>query len=546
MLSTSSESPGLLLQRLLECWHQAHKKRAEGGWWALAGFTFQANVYLLRFFRGLQDKNVEPGALAEMERLSDILQPDDGRLTLTQVKRTLTKGTLTAALKEAYLITGLCLGKTPALVEKLRFQVACRYSDVALSLDIVSMPDVVEAGDLTTWQTMRAAFDVSEPIVQLPDPLDQLHVFLWNVGVLDTTALIEGCAGRLLENFDLRDGDSVRKLGRDLASLFHTAPRRQNWSQIGHPLSEEDVRPDPRASSDKNVLVAGDTPRFYHLKMGMFRDRTEFFGRLWDAFMRWEASLDTFDSGDVFKTPVFWISGRSGEGKSVFLLQLIAEALRTRHPVPFLHLKSGEDLPRLLEFAPPRSALSDATFSRIFAVADDVYDLRDRDDWEECVRNATSLAMPPVAVITCGPTEQQEQFQSRLSDVAEVTHFEIPHLNPEECEAFIQWFEERTGKKPEISKLTTDNPLLVQFMFELAHGESLSAFAKRFKRRLEHLGLFEEARTIIAVTALYLDAPFGLLKSDASRDALERLCREDLLHFRITVADGTANSGGVR
>ena len=55
---------------------------AKGGWWALAGFSFQSALYLLRFFQGLQDGVKSPAELAKTELLSDILVPKDGTFTL--------------------------------------------------------------------------------------------------------------------------------------------------------------------------------------------------------------------------------------------------------------------------------------------------------------------------------------------------------------------------------------------------------------------------------------------------------------------------------
>ncbi len=192
--------------------------------------------------------------------------------------------------------------------------------------------------------------------------------------------------------------------------------------------------------------------------------------------------------------------------------------------------------------------LSDRSFGRIFAVVDDIYDLhnQERDKWDAAVLNESDYRTPPIAVITCGPTEQREQFTARLSGPFEVTHFNVPTLEVEEFQAFIDWYESRTGQTRELSELTTDNPFLVQLMFELAHGERISEFARRFKKRLLGIELFEAARSILTVNALYMDAPLGLLTTDRSRDALEYLCKDEQLHFRVTPTDSELGTAGVR
>jgi predicted Zn-dependent protease len=542
----SSISPGILLQDLLRHWKQQFTGRATGGWWALAGFAFQMSVFLLRFFQSLEEGTTEPGLLAEMEELSDVLCPHDGRLRLIQVKRTLTKATLVSAVKEAYLITDLCRRKTPALLGLLRFQIACRKIQTDITVTDLSMSDVIKTdGDATSWKAMRDQFDAENPIIEEPDPLDQLHIFLWNGGVKNTTALIEQCLGRLLRSFDVKGPDVIRAVGRDLNSFFLTAERRANWTAVGQVLTAEDIASDPLALEYKEVLT-GQTPKLEHLRKGCFRDRPKIFESLWQVFTDWLSMLDAADRMVNDKTPVFWISGRSGEGKSVVLLQLIAKTLQSDVAGPLLHLKSGDELIRLFATAPDEVQLSDQVYSRIFAVVDDVYDLPDRETWDENIRNQCSLGTPPVALITCGPTEQREQFASHLSDIIEVSGFELPNLDLEECREFIAWYKSRTGQARQLSAVTTQNPLLVQLIFELAQGMRLGEFARRFKQRLAHLELFEAARTILAVNALYMDAPIELITTNKRRDALEYLCAQDQLHFQVIPGDTVSEITGVR
>ena len=513
----------------------------------MAGFSFQASVFLLRFFRQLENGTTEPGPLAEMEQLSDILCPLDGRLKLIQVKRTLDRRSLVAALEEAYLITDLCRRETPALLDRLRFQIACRKKDTPLNVVDLSISDVIKTGgDAESWRVMLRQFDALSPIIEEPDTLDQLHLYLWNAGVQDSTLLIEQCAGRMLNSFDMPGAQAIRTLGRDLRSLFFAAPRRSHWAPIGHVLTLNDISSDGAASKDKRVLT-GQVPKFEHLRRGYFRDRQQIFQSLWTAFTGWLSTLNSIEFDPIDKIPVFWISGRSGEGKSVLLLQLIAEFLKSTEAAPTLQLKSGNDLPRLIEAAPEPLLLSDPAQSRIFAVIDDAYDLRDREDWGDEISNACSLRTPPLAVITCGPTEQREQFTSLLNDQFDVDYFEVPKFDIEEGQEFIEWYETRTGQSRDLSTLTRDNTLLVLFMFELAQGMKLPEFARRFRRRLAHLGLLETVRTILAVNALYMDAPLDLIPTNESRDTIERLCEEDQLHFRITgAATGSSDTEGVR
>jgi tetratricopeptide (TPR) repeat protein len=540
-------NPGISLQKLLAEWKKT--RQATGGWFALAGFSLQTSIYLLRFFQGIEKarKNEKtPADLAEMELLSDILCPADGNLLLIQVKRTLSAGTLTSALKEAYFITQLCLREAPNLLDRIRFQIACQKWEPGVSIQGQSLADVIKKdGDERIWNSMLGRFHPDQPIVEENDSLGTLWTYLWNLGIEDPFALVEQCTGRLLSNFNVKDTDAVRRIGWELNSYLAAAPRRDNWVSVGEVLTGDDIVPDPRASEYTEVLT-GQVPRLKHLRKGFFRSRPEIFKQLAIAFNEWVSNVPEPEIDVNEKIPVFWISGRSGEGKSVLLLQLVGEILRLGTISPLLQLRSGIDLPRLMIDLPLQNDRMGEASQKIYAVIDDIYDLPNRDAWDEEVRDACALHTPPAAIITCGPTEQREQFESRLPDVFKVYHFPVPNLELHECREFLEWYTSRTGEDRDFSELTTDNPLLVQFVFELAQGITIPEFAQRFKKRLQKSNIFGVTKTILAANALYMDAPLSLVGEDIQRDALERLCEEDQLHFRITPGDGIDQIPGIR
>lgn len=91
-MSTKRETDLTVLRRRLgELWREKHLHHDMGGRWSMAGFALQSQLFLLSFFSGIKDGRREPAELAEMERLSDILVPNDAGLSLVQVKRTLEK-----------------------------------------------------------------------------------------------------------------------------------------------------------------------------------------------------------------------------------------------------------------------------------------------------------------------------------------------------------------------------------------------------------------------------------------------------------------------
>ena len=160
--------------------------------------------------------------------------------------------------------------------------------------------------------------------------------------------------------------------------------------------------PGQGASEDRGVLT-GEVPKLQHLRRGYFRQREHIFEPLWAAFQDWLPAVTEDTQCVPDKTPVFWISGRSGEGKSVLLLQLMARFLLSIESSPLLHIKRGNAIPLLLE----RAARGNILSGRLFAAIDDIYDLDDRDAWDEDIRTASSFGVPSLAIITCGPTEHR-------------------------------------------------------------------------------------------------------------------------------------------
>jgi hypothetical protein len=207
------------IETLLSLWTK--ERRAKGGWWALAGFSFQSALYLLRFFEGLQAGAKSPADLAKTELLSDVLVPKDGTYTLIQVKRTLDRPRLAAALREAYEIAKLC---DADFLAKLRFRIAClKRSTPALPKDFTLEEIGGAAGDREIWAQLLKCFDVHDAIIEEPDPLDHLYDFLWHVGVHDAGAFVDSCLGILLRLFAHPTQEVVTQIAWELSHAFHLA-----------------------------------------------------------------------------------------------------------------------------------------------------------------------------------------------------------------------------------------------------------------------------------------------------------------------------------
>ena len=432
--------------------------------------SLQTGIFLLHFFRNLTAARPLPS----IEELSDLVCPADGQLNMVvQVKRTLTRAKLVQALKEFALVIRMIQDRdeTP-LLHSLRLQVACGKreanvqwpwpAEAALADEILSMLGEVEAHQADPF------------IVEQADPLEDLWALLWSQGVRDPQAIIRYAAGRLIESFGRPD--LVSAVHHDLVSSFANAPRRTEGPRTGFLLLAEDVTPGSDAESSRKIVVGGGFG-FTELRQGCFRNRPLIFADLWTDFTRWLSESESHI--DEREMPVFWIDGRSGEGKSVLLRQLVAHLL-LRYPdrVPVLEV-NREDVPQAVKER--REALDRPAL----LVTDDLYAIRNRESWDEQLSQVIETDLPPVYVLTCGPTEQREEFERRFAEPFRVTRFTVPQFKETERQEFVDWFIRRVGKSPDQRTLTTENALLVQLIFELYEGITLAEFARRFRKRLE-------------------------------------------------------------
>lgn len=339
--------------KLRALWQEHETKRAWGGRWTIAGIALQTHVFLLRFFEGVAANRCEPSELAEVEGLSDILLPEKELITLVQVKRTLDRKALVAALEEAYLITELCEQHCPEGLGRLRFQIAyrCRKTP-ALPRDIDARELFDGSGKAVAKQfATMLTLQHDTPLIEHADHHDQLYLLLWNEGIRTPKSLIDKAMGRLLAAFNVPTNLNLANLARELAEMFHEAPRHEAWKTHGNLLTLADVTEIPDFPGT-GVLV-GERVRLDHIKNGYVKRRPRVFDDLIAQFRGWLESVRFRDGEIIDKIPVFWIGGRSGDGKSVLLLQLAQAILTEAVDLPVVHLKSGNAFLDMLN-APPR------------------------------------------------------------------------------------------------------------------------------------------------------------------------------------------------
>lgn len=514
---------------------------SKGGWWALAGFSFQAAVYLEKFFRGL---HANGSARAEFERLSDLCEFDSGCFRLIQVKRRLDLPALRSALREAYRIAVNC---DSALLNKLRFQIACQERATPKDPADISHTDVLGTdADSALWQHMLAQFDRECPIVESLDPIDRLHYLLWECGVQDTLGFLNECWGKLLHTFYSPDSSRIAELAQELAHRFRqTVKADKSDPRLGKLLRHEEFSAGEEAEDDHKVVVKR-RPSKLDLRRGRYRHRDQIFADLMARFKEWWA--DVLSHPEAEDLQILWIDGRGGDGKSVLMLQLVQHLL-AQVVAPVLVELSPDEVPDWIASQGNAERLRGAQPQRpTLGVIDDLHAVADLDKWNKQLSNATTDHLPRVALLTCGPTPDREIFENSCRTSAKITTFHVPHLTDVEAERTIAWFRARTGREPPQGLTRAGNRPFVVLIFELMEGELLGDFAAKFRDRLKTYSLNDVAREILAFNALELAAPEKILDhlSNRSRDYFYKLCESSQRHFERVALSPTEPFPGYR
>ncbi len=196
------------------------------------------------------------------------------------------------------------MDNTPTLLEKIRFQITCEKRQTPVGMDDVSLEDIyLDNAMQECWHIMKNRFDKNEPILEEPNTLGKLRVFLWHKGIRNVNGFIEKCLGRTLQSFGRNTNSELSNLSWDLENFYYEAlnQKRPGWREIGKIINREEVIPDPNASHCKEILDhVGETPRFEHYRWGYFKERHHFFNSLWESFKQFILNLEKDYKDDMF------------------------------------------------------------------------------------------------------------------------------------------------------------------------------------------------------------------------------------------------------
>jgi hypothetical protein len=542
MLNLAHEPEIPLLGRLARAWQAANPKKAAGGPLALAGFHFQLEVALLEHLETWLrlSSSERDGQETFIEELSDIvLKAADQPLVVMQVKLTQTPATLRKGLDDLLSVHEVVRAEAPGRAAEIEYGLAFRFADPKAAQSVIDRWADIDPG-------IRQPLASRVQIGVHPDPGGQIESLLSNtLRALEPQSIRYEWVGSLLRSaasptVDERRAQmhvSTQQIWRKLTDL----DRARKSSGAIYMVSPQDVAPE---QPEPGKVLTGQQPDFRYLRQGYFAERPRAMGGIRERFIRWVENRSASAPGST--VPVFWIAGRSGSGKSVLLVQFVSK-LRAEgwDQIFWLGNKS-----RLLPGAARWAASSFISEGPPLIAIDDPYGPGGprHEAWDEFLAELNSVRQDddPSAipiVICCGPTEQAERLSREFPGELDVELVELQREPSEELEDLRAWYRARTGAEaPEAEP----NVLLVQLFFQWQVGQTLVAFAHRFRSRIVDAGggdvvlpLLEQT---LALNRLYLGFPQAAADRrlpGQEADRLARLLREN----HLTVGDEGARAG---
>ena len=405
------------MRALQDVWSQLYPQRAAGGRAALTGFLYQFELFLLELTRRwLELAEQNAGAadyshfVASVESVSDFaFAKTDGLIIASQCKITLRSGALADALSEFLTVLTAAKSGCPQLVDRIRFRVftsRIELSDVRRGIENWAQRtnrDESLASHVAKYVQVLEQSTPAQDLIGLlvnhfacPEPLGYLSKWTGRL-----TRAVEN--EKVLEHIASEIWEELRSL--QIASRIAVQNRLYIW--------QDEDRP-PTGTPKGDVLI-GQRPSVRHLREGFFAPRRRLYADLAEELRSWLTQA----SGDRLR--MFWLAGRSGSGKSVALLHLLA-SLHSDGTGPIIWL--GHRVNQLSDAFSASLRLSLPQSSPIIGV-DDPFVPGDEQELARQWERVFSIFHPhqqigtntrtPVFIV-CGPTEQAHAYQEHFGD----------------------------------------------------------------------------------------------------------------------------------
>jgi len=337
------------LSILRQAWQQPDNKRAMGGIHALSGFDYQFAIFLRSVINRIYNaiKNDELPPLSDSlctEAISDITElTPEGLLYITQVKLR-ANVEFGKIFSEFWEIFELAKHVIPGDEDKLHFW---------LCTSVMSSSESDIRAKFRSWAKKEKVSEMTASCLEhrihakvVEHPEDQiLHILVNQMRDDKPEKHLAEWKGRLLSSSSKGKFDEA--VGRIREELIEIA-NRVNKPEVPIYVWQSTDRP-PSDVVHGDVLT-GSQPWPRQLREGFFAPRHYVYDDLVEAFTQWRETLS--DTTDVsIRMPVFWIGGRSGSGKSVALLHLLANIHSQENVRIFWLQQSIQYLPDAIRWA---------------------------------------------------------------------------------------------------------------------------------------------------------------------------------------------------
>ena len=509
-----------------DAWQHAAPHRADGGIHALRGFDYQFCVFLKTLLVQWKDTPAEKrtaGPSAFTEVVSDVLTVlTGGPIYVTQVKLSLSRRSLAGALDEFAEINKAVAAVTP----DLRFGI-CSHD----------IPDWDTSKEVVRWAKGHGFSELDA------------HSFARRIDILTESDPFDDCLA-ILAN-DLGDRNPVEHLNELVGRLLHGSQSGDIaslpiaiWGKLNE-IEKEKVtgptgvyvwtsadRPPSAVTSGKTLI--GEQPRPYHLREGYFAPRQPLYDNTTRSVTGWLIEKASKRESSLRLT-VFWIGGRSGSGKSMALLHVLA-AIHAQGAGHVMWL--GDKTPLLPDALAWAAALSKQGRQAIIGM-DDPYapqTRNDKDVWNDALKSIESMrsagiSTPLPTIVCCGPAEHADRFGRELVQDVSLTREDLPPYElPSELAELRAWYRRRTGCEP--PTLGDEDVLLVQLFFQWRVCSDLDQFSARFRIRIQESGgevLLETISCMLCANRLYVGYPTAAVTARLSPDKPETLDMQKML-----------------
>ena len=492
----------------------------------MRGFDYQFCVFLKTLLVQWKDTPPEKrtaGPDAFTEVVSDVLTVlPDGPIFVTQVKLSLSRNSLAGALAEFAEIDKAIAAVAP----DLKFAIC---SPIKPSWD--TSKQVVHWAKSHGFSELDAhSFSRRIDILTESDPFDDCLAILANdLGDRNPVEHMNEVVGRLLHGS--QSGD-LASLPTAIWGKLNEIEKAKVTGPTGVYVWTSADRPPSDVTS--GITLIGEQPRPCHLREGYFAPRLPLYDNTIRSVTGWLIEKAS-QRESTLRLPVFWIGGRSGSGKSVALLHVLA-AIHAQGAGHVMWLGDKTSLlPDALAWA---AALSQQGRQAIIGM-DDPYapqTRNDRDAWNDALKSIEAMrsagtSNPLPAIVCCGPAEHADRFGRELMQDVSLSREDLPPYElPSELARLRAWYRRRTGCEP--PALGDEDVLLVQLFFQWRVCSDLDQFSARFRTRIQESGgeeLLETISCMLCANRLYVGYPTAAVTARLSPDKPETLNKQKML-----------------